>query len=123
MQDKQEYASYNVLARKPLMFGVPPIITFLILLVLIVASFFAGIVLFGAAGLIAPLFFVALLFGIRLVCMDDSRAMESVMWNVRGALSRVLCQSSVVSFTSTNDTSKKRKDHVRQFFKDHPDSQ
>lgn len=122
MQEKQEYLSYNVLARKALMFGVP-VITFLILLFLIVASFFAGIVLFGAAGLIAPLFLTALLFGIRLVCMDDSRAMESVMWNVRGALSRLRCQSSVVSFTSTNDTPTKRKDHVRQFIKDHTHSQ
>lgn len=117
--EKQQYAGYNVLARKPLIGGVP-IITLLILLSLMLVTGIVGIVLMGLGkGLILPALLGFLLFLIRLKCMDDSRAMESVWWESKGALSRVLCQSSVASFTSTTDSEKKRKDSVIDWFKNH----
>ncbi len=113
----QEYASYNVLARKPLIAGVP-IITLLIFLCLILTTGFGGILLFGIGkGLIIPIILGVLLFSVRIKCMDDSRAMEGVWWDVKGAISRLICQSSVTSFTSTNDSLKRRKEYVREWIK------
>lgn len=113
----QEYASYNVLARKPLIAGVP-IITLLIFLCLILITGFGGILLFGIGkGLIIPIILGVLLFSVRIKCMDDSRAMEGVWWDVKGAISRLICQSSVTSFTSTNDSLKRRKEYVREWIK------
>ncbi len=118
----QEYASYNVLARRPLMLGVP-IIPLLVLLMLMAASFFAGIYWLGRAGLVFPLFFAGVLFAVRLMCMENSRAIESLKWDSKGALSRLRCQSSVVSLSSTDDTQKRRKAYVSQFLKDYPNPQ
>ena len=114
----QQYASYNVLARRPLMFGLP-IIPLLILLIAMVASFFAGIFWLGLVGLVFPVFFAGVLFTLRLMCMEDSRAIESLKWDFRGGLSRLLCRSSIVSLSSTNDTQQRRKAYVSQFLKDH----
>nr|WP_017111676.1 VirB3 family type IV secretion system protein [Vibrio tasmaniensis] len=116
-EEIQEYASYNVLARKPLIAGVP-IITLLIFLCLILITGFGGILLLGIGkGLIVPIILALLLFCIRIKCMDDSRAMEGVWWDVKGAMTRLTCQSSVTSFTSTNDSPKRRKEHVREWIK------
>lgn len=113
----QEYASYNVLARKPLIAGVP-IITLLIFLCLILITGFGGILLFGIGkGLIIPIILGILLFCVRIKCMDDSRAMEGVWWDIKGAISRLICQSSITSFTSTNDSLKRRKENVREWIK------
>lgn len=118
MNDKtQEYASYNVLARKPLIGGVP-IIMLLVFLCLILITGGAGILLFGpGVGLIIPAILSALLFCIRIMCMDNSRAVDGVWWDIKGALTRVICQSTVTSFTSTNDSQKWRRENVREWFK------
>ena len=113
----QEYASYNVLARKPLIAGVP-IIMLLVFLCLILITGGAGLLLFGPSiGLIIPAILSVLLFCIRIMCMDNSRAMDGVWWNIKGALTRLICQSSVTSFTSTNDSQKGRRENVREWFK------
>lgn len=113
----QEYASYNVLARKPLIGGVP-IIMLLVFLCLILITGGAGILLFGlGVGLVIPTILSTLLFCIRIMCMDNSRAMGGVWWDIKGALTRVICQSTVTSFTSTNDSQKWRRENVREWFK------
>ena len=113
----QEYASYNVLARKPLIAGVP-IITLLTFLCLILITGFGGILLLGIGkGLIIPIILGFILFCIRIKCMDDSRAMEGVWWDVKGAMSRLICQSTVTSFTSIDNSPKRRKENVREWIK------
>ncbi len=113
----QEYASYNVLARKPLIAGVP-IITLLIFLCLILITGFGGILLFGLVrGLIIPIILGIVLFSIRIKCIDDSRAMDGLLWDVKGAISRFSCQNSVTSFTSTKDSLKSRREIVSDWFK------
>ncbi|MGL4666591.1 MAG: hypothetical protein ACRCWR_01520 [Saezia sp.] len=113
----QEYASYNVLARKPLIAGVP-IITLLVFLCLMLVTGFGGIILLGVgAGLVFPTILAFALFCVRIACMDDSRAMDGVWWNVKGALTRVQCNSLITSFTSTDHSAIRRKQHVRDWFK------
>ena len=113
----QEYASYNVLARKPLIAGVP-IITLLTFLCLILITGFGGILLFGMGkGLITPIILGFILFFIRIKCMDDSRAMEGVWWDIKGSINCLICQSTVTSFTSIDDSAKRRRGNVREWIK------
>ena len=115
----QEYASYNVLARKALIFGVPVVTLFLFIVAMLITGVF-GIALLGAVkGMVIPLILGATVFVIRVKCMDDSRAMEGVAWDLKGALTRIKCRSNVTSFTSTNDSLAKRKEDIREFYKFH----
>jgi len=114
---KQLYASYNVLARKALVFGVP-IITLVILLILTLVTAALGIITLGFfKGIIAPIICVGTLFVIRVMCMDDSRAMEDVYWNARGLLSRLKCRSNVISYSSDDGTVTRRRETINDFFK------
>lgn len=115
--DKQRYASYNVLARKALVFGVP-IIALISFLVAILFTAVIGVSWLGfPRGVIIPLILVGLLFTIRVMCMADSRAMEGVIWDFKGSITRLLCRSNVTSFTSTNDSKKKRRERIHEFYK------
>lgn len=113
-----EYASYNVLARKALIFGVP-VIALVIFLFLILASTAAGVAYFDnfLVGLIVPLILLALLFSIRIACLDDSRALEGAWWSFKGALSRIRCRSTITSFTSKGVSKKEQRDKINEFFK------
>ena len=116
-ENKDEYLTYNVLARKPLIWGVP-VITLVTFLCLMLLTGFAGIATLGIMkGMIFPTLLALILFFIRLVCIDNSRAMESLWWDIKGTLFRLRCQSSVVSFTSTDNSLKKRKEHIIEWFK------
>ncbi len=114
----QEYASYNALARQSLMFGVP-IITLMIFLLLMLLSGFGGVAMFGALGLIPVGVLFAGLFVIRIKCMSNTRAMEEVRWELKGAWLRLRCRASVVSFTAFHGPITRRKHHVREWFKHH----
>ena len=87
----QKHASYNVLARKSLIGGVP-IITLVVFLFLILVTGFLGGVMIGAYGLIIPLILICVLFWIRIQCMDNSRAMESLWWDFKGWITRLQCR-------------------------------
>lgn len=115
----QEFASYNVLARKALIFGVPVITLFLCIVAMLITGVI-GVALGGLIkGMVVPLLLGVVVFVIRVKCMDDSRAMEDVMWDLKGALTRLICRSNVTSFTSTNDSLAKRKEDIREFYKFH----
>lgn len=100
MNEKQKYASYNVMARKGLIFGIP-IITLVIFACLIMLTGFGGMLTFGVKALVIPLILVFILFGIKIKCESDSRAMEAVWWDIKGGFYRLRCRSSVISFTSS----------------------
>lgn len=115
----QKYASYNVLARKALIYGVP-IITLVLFIALILLTGIVGILWLGLIkGIIAPLLLTGILFVIRIMCMDDSRAMESVVWDLKGIMTRLICRSNVTSFTSINDCKTKRREHIHEFYQAH----
>ncbi|WP_299496337.1 VirB3 family type IV secretion system protein [uncultured Shewanella sp.] len=117
MEDEQKYASYNALARKALTMGIP-ITTLLIFACLIMVTGFGGVILFGLAkGLITPLMLCIVLFIIKFKCESDSRAMEAVSWDIKGGLFRLRCKASVISFNSSDDSQTRRKNHVREWFK------
>ncbi len=115
----QKYASYNVLARKALICGIP-IITLISFLVAMLFTGVLGIMWLGLLkGIITPLLFGMGLFIIRVKCMDDSRAMEGVVWDLKGGMTRLVCRSNVTSFTSTNECKIKRKKDIHEFYKLH----
>jgi type IV secretion system protein VirB3 len=115
----EKFATYNGLARVALMYGIPiiPLIS------LCIAALFTGVIgimLVGVIkGLVLPIICMAMLFGIRVMCLDDSRAIEALTWDIKGALTRVICRSTVTSYTSINETKSKRKDVIREFYKQH----
>ncbi len=100
MDEKQKYASYNVMARKGLIFGIP-IITLVIFMCLIMLTGFGGVMMLGVKALVIPLILLVILFGVKVKCESDSRAMEAVWWDIKGGFYRLRCRSSVTSFTSS----------------------
>jgi type IV secretion system protein VirB3 len=106
-----------VLARKALIFGVP-IVTLLLFLGLILLTAVVGVMSMGfLKGIIIPILLAAGLFSIRVICMDDSRAIEAVTWDLKGAMTRLVCRSSITSFTSVDESIKKRKEVISEFYK------
>jgi type IV secretory pathway VirB3-like protein len=115
----QKYASYNVLARKALIYGVP-IIPLVTLLIAILFTGFIGITSLGfTRGIIVPLILTGLLFFVRVISLDDSRAIESIIWDFKAAMTRLICRSSVTSFTSIDDSKEKRRALINEFYKCH----
>lgn len=113
--ETQNYASYNALSRKALIWGIP-IIPLVLFLCLILTTAFVGGFLFGIYGLIIPLFLICVLFWIRIQCLEDSRAMESVWWDFKGWITRVQCRSTITSLTSTDASIKKQREVIREWF-------
>ena len=119
--DKAEtqYASYNVLSRKALIFGVPILLLVSILCAALVTGF-SALFIWGMKGMLVPVLFAFALLGVRIQCQDDSRAMDRLRWNAKSGLSRLRCQSTITSFTHLNVSPMKRKQDVKDFFKNNP---
>lgn len=116
-EEIQEYASYNVLARKALIGGVP-IITLLIFLCLILVTGFGGLYFFDVKkGLFIPCILGVVLFLIRLKCMDDSTALDRIPWDIKALFNRLMCGSNVISLTSTDNSINRRRENVREWIK------
>lgn len=117
--EKKLYASYNVLARKALVLGVP-IVTLVVLCISIMLSSILGIAYFGdIRAAILPILLACFLFFVRVISLDDSRAMEGYLWDIKGLLTRFVCRSTVTSFTAVDDSLIKRKETINEFFKTH----
>jgi type IV secretory pathway VirB3-like protein len=114
--EKDNYASYNVLNRKALIFGIP-IITLVILLCVALAFAAIGMKMFGIVGLMPSMIVLFVLFIIRVLCQDDSRALDRICWNIKSAWYRFRCRSTITSFTSVCSSTTKRKQNAREFFK------
>lgn len=119
-EEKTKFATYNGMARNALIFGVPTM-TLVTLLFCTLLSLFGGIFLFGAGGVVLPLLSITLIFVVKFKCESNSRAIDELMWDIKGGFLRILCHSTIVSFSSCEDTPLKRKINVQKFFKNHPD--
>jgi type IV secretion system protein VirB3 len=97
--DVEKYLSYNSLSRTPLMFGVP-LIVLLFLLLLILITTIVGVSNFGVYGLAFPILLVCLLIFVRMECKEDSRALDWLVWDIKGWLDKQRCGSDVISITS-----------------------
>jgi len=116
-KELEKFASYNVLARKALIFGVP-ILTLISFLGTMLLTGALGIAFWGfPKGIIIPLLLGVGLFVVRVKCMDDSRAMEDVVWDIKGAMARLRCRSTVTSFTSIDESDKNRRERIHEFYK------
>ncbi|HIF6147145.1 conjugal transfer protein traD [Vibrio parahaemolyticus] len=119
--ERTDYASYNAFSRVALLFGVP-IIPLLILAMVTLASGFIGITQYGLVGLMMPISSLALIVFIRVKCRDNSRALHTLWWSLRGLVLRLQCRSSVVSFSTLPNAQKRRDTRVREWIKHHPHS-
>jgi len=119
--EKTQYASYNVLNRKALIAGIP-IITLVILLCVALALAAIGMKLFGIVGLMPSMLVLFVLFVIRVLCQDDSRALDRIAWSLKATWYRFKCRSTITSFTSVCSSTTKRKQNAREFFKNNPNA-
>ncbi|MGR5514049.1 conjugal transfer protein TraD [Vibrio harveyi] len=115
-EERDQYASYNSLARKPLMLGIPifPLVMGGIAMLLLG---WIGLFFFGAKGLFFPAFIALGLLYIRIRSEEDSRAIDEMKWEAKGFLTRLRCQSNTISFTSIDNHPFRRKQHVSEWFK------
>ncbi|WP_372378896.1 conjugal transfer protein TraD [Vibrio natriegens] len=115
-EEREQYASYNSLARKPLMLGIPIIPLIMGALLMLIIGW-VGLSFFGVKGLVFPAFIVSGLLYIRIRSMEDSRAIDDMKWEAKGFLTRLRCQSNTISFTSIDNHPFRRKQHVSEWFK------
>lgn len=115
-QEREQFASYHSLARKPLIGGIPVIVLVTGCGAMLLTGFL-GCLFFGVEGLVLPALIAATLLYIRIRCMDDSRATEDMKWELKGFFTRLRCQSTTISFTSIDDNPLRRKQHVSEWFK------
>lgn len=115
-EEREQYASYNSLARKPLMLGIP-IIPLIMGALLMLITGWIGLSFFGVKGLVFPAFIALGLLYIRIRSMEDSRAIDDMKWEAKGFLTRLRCQSNTISFSSIDNHPFRRKQHVSEWFK------
>ncbi|WP_199481226.1 conjugal transfer protein TraD [Vibrio owensii] len=115
-EERDQYASYNSLARKPLMLGIPifPLVMGGIAMLFVG---WIGVFFFGTKGLVFPAFIALGLLYIRVRSEEDSRAIDDMKWEAKGFLTRLRCQSNTISFTSIDNHPFRRKQHVSEWFK------
>ncbi len=118
-EERAQYASYNSLARKPLMLGIPVIPLVLGTLGMLFSGW-GGLIIFGIEGLLFPAFIALGLLYIRIRSMGDSRAIDDMKWQAKGFLTRLRCQSNTSSFTSFDNHPARRKQYVSEWFKNNP---
>lgn len=116
--EKVGYLSFNAMSRKPQVFGIPMMIL-VFSGIFIVLSAIAGALFFeDVRALFFPLLGIAWLFIVRLVSVNDSRAMEKLSWRLKGLIYLFKCRSSVASFSSNiNKNDKEVKRYVSEYFK------
>ncbi|EPN0316290.1 VirB3 family type IV secretion system protein [Vibrio vulnificus] len=117
IQEKKEYASYNSLTRKALVFGVPLLILVGFLFAIVV-SFVLGIAFLPTSwAFVVPAILAGCLFIIKMMCEQNSNAMDNMVWVIRGLLLRFKSQSVVFSVSPYADSESKRKVKINEFFK------
>jgi len=112
------YPSFNSLRRQPLIFGVPVILLVFSLCAMLLTGF-AGVALFGVAGLMLPLLIAASLVAVRFMCQQDPLAAHKWLWDMKGLLIRLRCKRGITSLTPATYTLKRRKSDARQWLKNH----
>lgn len=115
-QERTKFASYNSLARKPLLMGVP-VIMLVLGSALMLLTGVLGWLLIGAKGLVFPALILLFLFYLRIRSFSDSRASEEIIWEIRGLISRLRCRSSIVSYSSIDGSTIRSKKDVSEWIK------
>ena len=117
MEEKQEYASFNVLSRKPLVMGVPIMILVGFSFAILGSAVFGFILFPIKVAFIIP---AILLFGlvvIKFMCEEKSNAMDDLQWTIKGALMRLEQKSIIFSVSPHSDSESMRKEKIHEFFK------
>ena len=115
-KEKFEYLSYNCLSRKPLYYGVPFLLGLLFFVFIVFSSLLAVAMSSKVIGVI-PVFLAGGLFGIKLICENDSLAFEKLKWSVKGIILRVKTRSFNIEISPKIISDKKRMERINDFFK------
>ncbi|WP_261887508.1 conjugal transfer protein TraD [Vibrio aerogenes] len=117
MADEPElYASYHSLSRQPLIAGIP-VITLVIGFALVLLTTVLALLTVGLTGLVVPALILFGLLYIRIRCAEDSRATEEMRWELKGMQIRLMCRSNMISFTSIDESERRRKEDVSEWIK------
>ncbi|WP_050799218.1 hypothetical protein [Vibrio ichthyoenteri] len=115
-KEQDEYLSYNMLARKPLVGGVPLMLGLLMLILIVFTTFiavFLGSILFATI----PFSLAISLFVIKFLCEDDSRAVDKIKWTMKGLALRLVHHSMTIQVSPQLTSKKKRSERINDFFK------
>ncbi|WHP52923.1 MULTISPECIES: VirB3 family type IV secretion system protein [Vibrio harveyi group] len=115
--EKTEYATYNSLTRKALVGGVPLMILVGFSFAIIISLVVGFSILPTSGALVVPIILCVCLFGIKVMCEENSNAMDNVSWVIKGALLRLKSKSIVCSISPQADSDAKRKVKINEFFK------
>ncbi|MCD9492627.1 hypothetical protein GLP30_17110 [Photobacterium phosphoreum] len=109
------YLSYNALARKSLVWGVPLLLGLALLALIIITTFISvwiGSLLFATI----PLSLIMLIFAIKFISETDSMAVDKTKWFLKGLMIRVKYRSLHLIITSRTNSDNK-KERINDFFK------
>ncbi|MGR2997563.1 conjugal transfer protein traD [Vibrio vulnificus] len=110
------------MSRNPLMFGVP-LLVLVFLLLLIFITGIVGVKFIGVYGLSFPMLLICLLYFIRMECQEDSRAIDWLMWDIKGWLDKLKCGSDVISITSNINHLDSQETVLREWIKNNSSGQ
>lgn len=111
-----EYLSYNALARKSLVWGVPLILGIVLLAAIIVSVFLAALV--SSLFSIITLALIGLIFFIKFKSESDSMAIDKVKWIIKGGILRLKHFSfKRLDIKSGIDNQNRKKERINDFFK------
>lgn len=119
----EKFSSFNGFSRPALAFGVP-IVFFSICIVVMLISFFLGIILAGILyACIIPLIIAGLLFYIRLITEQNINALELLQLNLKSIIFRLKYAKNMssISLGTSAYSFKERKENVKNFFSPHRD--
>ncbi|TLS73427.1 hypothetical protein [Photobacterium damselae] len=116
LNEKEQFFSYNMLARKPLVGGVPLMLGLSLLVAIVLTAFIAviaGSILIGTI----PFTLIICLFVIKFICEDDSTAVDKMQWVAKGFLLRLKHKSMYLTISPELSSCKKRSERINDFFK------
>ncbi|ARR51915.1 hypothetical protein ETN89_19920 (plasmid) [Photobacterium damselae subsp. damselae] len=114
--EKNTYVTYNALARKSLVWGVPLILGIILLASIILSLFLA--VLVSSLFFVVTFLLVAFVFFIKFTSESDSMAFDKVKWTVKGGVLRLKHLSyKRLDAKCGIDNPKRKKERINDFFK------
>lgn len=113
---KDEYVSYNALARKSLVWGVPLLLG-LALLAIFIVSVFISVLLKSMLFAIIPMSIAILTLVIKFISESDSMATDKAIWAIKGFMLRIKHLSFKQLTVSSQVGNAKKRERINDFFK------
>ncbi len=115
-EKKFVFAAYKGMGTVSMWMGVP-LLPLLLLLVIALVTGFGGLILFGMIGLLGPFICALIIFGLKVICENDNKALEGVKWTFRAWKLRFKKMSRVLTVSSNSTGAKAKHDHFYRYLK------